>query len=183
MRKIFILQKIMIVAYITIAICSFIYALGFMTDYSDLFGLVLPKNAPIADFHDNVLQPFNQDIFWMSVAGVASILLIFMMELFTTVPSKFSLIVGCLIPMPFVILSINYLGVLQSIETAYTGLNFSFLWLEGYIGDYVIKTTIFDLGAILYTLYIVIGIAMIGSLLLSHFYFVRKSKVGVLNDK
>ena len=178
MRKIFNLQKIMIVAYIIVVISCFLYALGFMTDYSDLFGLVLSKNAPIADFHDNVLQPFNRDIFWMGVAGVVSIVLVLILELFSTVPSKFSLICGCIMPIPFIILSIKFIETLKTIEATYLSLNFSYLWLEGYIGEYVVKTITFDIGSIVYTATIIVSIALIAVLLLSHFYYVKKMKVG-----
>ena len=55
MRKLFKGQRILSVLYILASIGMFLFALAFMTEYSDLFGLKLPQNQEIAMFHDVVM--------------------------------------------------------------------------------------------------------------------------------
>ena len=57
MRKLFKGQRILSVLYILASIGMFLFALAFMTEYSDLFGLKLPQNQEIAMFHDVILLP------------------------------------------------------------------------------------------------------------------------------
>lgn len=76
MRKLFKGQRILSVLYILASIGMFLFALAFMTEYSDLFGLKLPQNQEIAMFHDVILQTFNRQIFAWSLVGVIGIALI-----------------------------------------------------------------------------------------------------------
>ena len=69
MRKLFKGQRILSVLYILASIGMFLFALAFMTEYSDLFGLKLPQNQEIAMFHDVILQTFNRQIFAWSLVG------------------------------------------------------------------------------------------------------------------
>ena len=86
MRKLFKGQQILSVLYILASIGMFLFALAFMTEYNDLFGLKLPQNQEIAMFHDVILQTFNRQIFAWSLVGVIGIALIVFLEILSCVP-------------------------------------------------------------------------------------------------
>ena len=96
MRKLFKGQRILSVLYILASIGMFLFALAFMTEYSDLFGLKLPQNQEIAMFHDVILQTFNRQIFAWSLVGVIGIALIVFLEILSCVPDRFAAD-GCLL--------------------------------------------------------------------------------------
>ena len=97
MRKLFKGQRILSVLYILASIGMFLFALAFMTEYSDLFGLKLPQNQEIAMFHDVILQTFNRQIFAWSLVGVIGIALIVFLEILSCVPDRFALVVMLLL--------------------------------------------------------------------------------------
>ena len=97
MRKLFKGQQILSVLYILASIGMFLFALAFMTEYSDLFGLKLPQNQEIAMFHDVILQTFNRQIFAWSLVGVIGIALIVFLEILSCVPDRFALVVMLLL--------------------------------------------------------------------------------------
>ena len=88
MRKLFKGQRILSVLYILASIGMFLFALAFMTEYSDLFGLKLPQNQEIAMFHDVILQTFNRQIFAWSLVGVIGIALIVFLEMLSCFPDR-----------------------------------------------------------------------------------------------
>ena len=92
MRKLFKGQRILSVLYILASIGMFLFALAFMTEYNDLFGLKLPQNQEIAMFHDVILQTFNRQIFAWSLVGVIGIALIVFLEILSCVPDRFALV-------------------------------------------------------------------------------------------
>ena len=102
MRKLFKGQRILSVLYILASIGMFLFALAFMTEYSDLFGLKLPQNQEIAMFHDVILQTFNRQIFAWSLVGVIGIALIVFLEILSCVPDRFALVVMFFNFTPFV---------------------------------------------------------------------------------
>ena len=76
MQKLIKTQKVTAMIYIVMAIIIFLYSLCFMTEYSDLFGLMLKTNSHITNFYKNILQKFNWQIFRLSLGGIAGIVLI-----------------------------------------------------------------------------------------------------------
>lgn len=93
MYKIFKAQKVMAGIYTVTAVAVFIFALTFMTEYKDLFGLKLKQNSQISFFHDSVLQTFNRQIFVFALVGILVILCSFLLEVFSKVPDRFALMV------------------------------------------------------------------------------------------
>lgn len=177
MKKIFQAQKAVSVIYIILAIVSLVYALSFMTEFSDLFGLRLQQNSKIANFHDVILQSFNRQILIWALAGVAVILIAFTLEIFTKVPDRFALVV--MILLLAVCCYGAYYGLLNipAIQTYYQGLDMQYFPLEGGV-EYEFKFTTFRLGMALYATQIVVCVGYIVTLLMSHITYVKNRKRG-----
>ena len=152
MRKLFKGQRILSVLYILASIGMFLFALAFMTEYSDLFGLKLPQNQEIAMFHDVILQTFNRQIFALVVMLL--------------------LMVACCYG------AANSIMNLQAISVYYQGLDFQYLSLEG-LENYQLQFTTFRLGVVFNALYISVCGALAIDLTASHLTFVRLKKEGV----
>lgn len=177
MKKIFQAQKAVSVIYIILAIVSLVYALSFMTEFGDLFGLRLQQNSKIANFHDVILQSFNRQILIWALAGIAVILAAFALETFTKVPDRFALVV--MILLLAVCCYGAYYGLLNipAIETYYKGLDMTYFALEGGT-EYVFKFTTFRLGMALYATQLVVCVGYAVTLLLSHTTYLKMMKKG-----
>ena len=125
MRKLFKGQQILSVLYILASIGMFLFALAFMTEYNDLFGLKLPQNQEIAMFHDVILQTFNRQIFAWSLVGVIGIALIVFLEILSCVPDRFC--IGCNVAADGCLLlwRSNSIMNLQAIFCLLSGIGFS----------------------------------------------------------
>ena len=175
MRKLFKGQRILSVLYILASIGMFLFALAFMTEYSDLFGLKLPQNQEIAMFHDVILQTFNRQIFAWSLVGVIGIALIVFLEILSCVPDRFALVVMLLLMVACCYGAVNSIMNLQAISVYYQGLDFQYLSLEG-LENYQLQFTTFRLGVVFNALYILVCGALAIDLTASHLTFVRLKK-------
>ena len=178
MRKLFKGQRILSVLYILASIGMFLFALAFMTEYSDLFGLKLPQNQEIAMFHDVILQTFNRQIFAWSLVGVIGIALIVFLEILSCVPDRFALVVMLLLMVACCYGAANSIMNLQAISVYYQGLDFQYLSLEG-LENYQLQFTTFRLGVVFNALYILVCGALAIDLTASHLTFVRLKMEGV----
>ena len=103
----------------------FLFALAFMTEYSDLFGLKLPQNQEIAMFHDvigfrRLTARFLPGRWWVS-----RIALIVFLEILSCVPDRFALVVMLLLMVACCYGAVNSIMNLQAISVYYQGLDFS----------------------------------------------------------
>jgi magnesium-transporting ATPase (P-type) len=178
MRKLFKGQQILSVLYILASIGMFLFALAFMTEYNDLFGLKLPQNQEIAMFHDVILQTFNRQIFAWSLVGVIGIALIVFLEILSCVPDRFALVVMLLLMIACCYGAANSIMNLQAISVYYQGLDFQYLSLEG-LENYQLQFTTFRLGVVFNALYILVCGALAIDLTASHLTFVRLKKEGL----
>ena len=94
MKKNLIFQKVMFALFILFVVVSFIYTLGFMTEYQDFQYLFDPANKPLYNFHHEELIPFNNVIFYVSVIGVIMIIVVFIAKLNKVLPKLLNLILG-----------------------------------------------------------------------------------------
>lgn len=172
MQKLIKTQKVTAMIYIVMAIIIFLYSLCFMTEYSDLFGLMLKTNSHITNFYKNILQKFNWQIFRLSLGGIAGIVLIYVLEIMTKVVDKFALIVietlllfnigGC----GYSIMNLN------AIQAYYKTLDFQYIELEG-VRDYVLKFTAFNIGNVVYVGQIIVSLAFGIVIAACHIKFVK----------
>ena len=79
MKKVFGAQRVAAILFILMAVVIFVYSLAFMTDYENLFGLMLPANANVSLFHDKILQTFNKGILVWAIVGMVGVVCAFMM--------------------------------------------------------------------------------------------------------
>lgn len=177
MRSVFKLQKILTAVYVLVSIAAFIFALSFMTEYGDLFGLRLPLNKEIAEFHDVILQIFNRQILIWSIVAVAGILLIVMLEVFTKVPDRLALVVMVILLAVCCYGAFYGLINIPAIRTYYQSLDFQYLYLEG-LDNYQFKFTTFNLGMILYSVQMVICVSYALTLVASHIIYMKTMKKG-----
>lgn len=178
MRKMFVLQKVMFVLFILLMVASFIYTLGFMTDYKDFQYLFKPVNQPLYEFHHEVLIPFNNTIFYISVIGVIMIIVVFIAKLNKLLPSAVNLCLGVIANIPLILTSIYSLSKLNGIKAEYNGLDFSNVQSETY-SEYIPTTLAFDLGNTLYLIGIIFSILFIVVMVIN--FLIRRSKLKCLN--
>ena len=175
MKTIFRMQRIMLTVYIVTAVATVIYALAFMTEYQNLFGLRLPLNKEIAQFHNVTLQTFNREILAWALGGVVLIAVIFGLEALKTVPDRFALVVllaglGALCGS-----AVYFLLKIPGMESTYGGLNITYLKLEG-LKDYQFNFLPFTIGKIVYAVEAVVCAGNLLTLLTSHITFIRLGK-------
>ncbi len=182
MKGLFKGQRILSVCYIVLAIGTFLYSLIFMTEYSDLFGLILRQNQEITKFHDVILQTFNRQIFTWALVAAVGIFVLICLQIPARVPDRFALVVmvGLLAALTFG--AINALGNISAITVYYQNLDFSYLYLEivGDAEEYVPKLTTFHIGTVLYIVQIVFNCLFGAVLAASHFRFVHLKKKGAI---
>lgn len=175
MQKLFRVQRILIVAYIATALLAFIYALAFMTEYQNLFGLRLPLNKAVSEFHDQALQSFNRSILAWALGGVGFIALAFFLEAFSTVPDRFALVLLLASLAAVAFGAVSSLARIPALEETYRGLDTTFLEMEGLRG-YQLNFLPFTLGRIVYLLQTVSCVCLGCALTASHLCFLRQKK-------
>ena len=125
MKKNLIFQKVMFALFILFVVVSFIYTLGFMTDYQDFQYLSDKANKPLYNFHHEELIPFNNVIFYVSVIGVIMIIVVFIAKLNKVLPKLLNLILGIVAILPLLLTSIYSILELPGIKDTYNTLDFS----------------------------------------------------------
>ena len=177
MKKVFMTQRVAAILFILMSAVIFVYALAFMTDYENLFGLILPANQNVALFHDRILQSFNQGILVWAIVGMAGVACTFIMETLTKVPDRFALIFMAVMLGACVYGSIYALQNLPAIMSYYRTMDISSIHLEG-IQDYTLKFTTFYIGIGLYAAQLVVCVLYLAGLAASHITFVKLRKRG-----
>lgn len=178
MKKLYQGQRIMSVVYTIMAVVVFLYALVFMTEYNDLFGLKLPQNQNVARFYEGILQSFNRQILVWAIVGVIGILVIVMLEIRTKIPDRFAAIVMTVYMAVCCFGSVDGIRNLSAIQAYYRSLDFQYLPLEG-VADYQLKFTTFQVGMGIYPVHIVVCVVFAAVLVLSHIKYKKLEKGGV----
>ncbi len=177
MVKIFKFQKLMLILFIIASVAMFCASLYFMTDFKDLFGLKLKFNKPIAVFHDDLMQGFNQQFFWFTLFALLVVFLAFCLEIPHAVPDRFALMVMGLCLSAIVGFSVFALLRLPQLVQVYEGLDFSKLDLEGAI-DYQPRSVAFVVLMVLSGIQICISLTFLAVLSLSHRSFIKTQATG-----
>lgn len=167
MEKVYRIQRICFVCFIVFASALFVFALWFMTDFKDLFGLELKINKSVADFHDVVLQKLNQRMFWFALSVVACIIVLQMLELPGKVPDRFAMMVSIVVLLVAAGCCIYFLVALPTILRTYRALDFSNVVMEGAV-EYHPSERAFVLGRIVFSSSAVFFIAYVFVLVASH---------------
>ncbi len=182
LRKSFKLQKIMFFIYLFVVITEFIFSISFMTQYSNLFGLILPLNEGIKLFHDD-MQVFNRIIFYFSLVGLISIILIYVLEINKKVCDRFALIVIGSIIVILTGSSIFSIFRLNGLSNEYKGVDFSYLYLEDPdMVNYQMRFETFNIGYVVNVVAIITFLLFISILVFNHFKYLKLKKEGVIND-
>lgn len=178
MKRLFAAQRRASVFYIAVTLVVLVYALAFMTQYSDLVGLRLEQNRQIANFYTVGLQTFNRHIFAWALLAVAGIVLVFFLELRTRVPDRFALVVmtvclaGCCYGAYFAVTN------LLSLQAYYGRLDFQYLALEGGAADYRPKFATFRVGLAVYAAQIAVCVSYAVILIASHRRYKKLEREG-----
>lgn len=178
MKKLYQGQRIMSVVYTIMAIIVFLYALVFITEYNDLFGLRLPQNQAIAQFYEGILQNFNRQILVWAIVGVVGILVIVMLEIRTKVPDRFAAIVMTAYMAACCFGSVDGVRNILAIQTYSRTLDFQYLPLEDIV-DYQLEFTTFQAGVGIYAVHILVCVVFAAVLLLSHIKYIKMEKGGI----
>lgn len=182
MERSFRLQKIMFKGYIVAMVLAALFALGFMTRYSNLFGLELELNAGIKNFHDNVLQKNNNFYFWIGIIGSVSIILMFALEINKKICDLFALIVSSVVSGAMAIVSVVCLTTFPDMIKKFKDVDFKYLGLEDpkYLETpYVKEFTTFYIG---YAVYGLILVLMIGFIAINTYNFRKYLKMGNVGE-
>ena len=172
MVKIFKFQKLMLILFIIASVAMFCASLYFMTDFKDLFGLKLKFNKPIAAFHDDLMQGFNQQFFWFTLFALLVVFLAFCLEVPRAVPDRFALIVMGICLLAVLGFAVFALLRLPQLERVYEGLDFSKLDSEGAV-DYQPRTVAFRVLEVLSAIHIGVSLVLLAVLTLSHRSYVK----------
>lgn len=167
MEKVFRLQRLFTVLYAVAAILVFVFALFFLTDFKDLFGLELKINQDIAYFHDVVLQGFNQRLFVFALCLVAGIALCYMLEIRSKVPDLFALAIMCAFLIAASVFCIVLMGSLGAMRSTYWALDYSMVAMEGAI-EYIPNDRTFLMGSILMPVSALLFLGFAAVLIVSH---------------
>ena len=171
MKKKLIFQKVMFALFILFVVVSFIYTLGFMTEYQDFQYLFDSANKPLYNFHHEELIPFNNVIFYVSVIGVIMIIVVFIAKLNKVLPKLLNLILGIVAILPLLLTSIYSILELPGIKDTYNTLDFSHVAEEIY-DEYNPSTFAFDFGYIFYIISLVFVVIYLITIITN--YIVRR---------
>lgn len=174
MKKLFTLQKITASIYIIVVICTLLYSLGFMNDYTNFSDF--KKVQMIAEMHDDLMQPYNLLIFYCAVIGIVSIGLIVGFKVFKFVSNRLSLIAISTLSLSGIVAGIATFINFPKILSIYNQDNFLDLYkLENSnLPDHVKTYTTFNMGYALYGILIFVTIAFVATLTISHLKLTSK---------
>lgn len=175
MEKIFRLQKTSAWIFLVMTVLMFIQSLVFMSDFKDLFGLMMRINEDVAYFHDTLMQGYNQRIFISSVLGLLVLLVFLFLQAFSRVPDRFALAVITLCLVALTGFSVYEIIMTGNLERIYFSLDFSNVAMEGGV-EYVVRTRTFTLSYILNTLYVAVNVLTVSIMYISHFKFISYRK-------
>ena len=182
LKRSFKMQKIMFFMYLFVVILEFIFAVSFMTQYSNLFGLELPLNDGIRIFHDN-MQIFDRFMFYSSLVGLVSIIFIYALEVNKKVCDRFALIVLGVFVAFLIGSSIFSLIRLTQLLGEYKSVDFKYISIEDpEIVDYQLRFETFYIGYVLNAFSILVFLIFLGNLIFNHIKFLKLKKEGALND-
>lgn len=173
MQKNMRIQKLMYYLFLLLGISVFIFTLGFMTDFSDLFGLKLAANQPIADFYEISMQSFNKTLFVLAIVSIFGFVCIRGLEINKKIPDKFALVVAGFFLLISFGTAVWAITQAQTLESIYLGLNFDDLIRESG-SEHVIQTRTFDLCTGIYAVQALLSISFIAVLASNHFTFLKK---------
>lgn len=182
MKKMFSLQKKFVPVFIVTVVITFIYALGFMTPFKDLYGFEYPKNNHIIDFHDVKLQGFNQTIFWIGVVTLPSIIALFALQVNKKVCDRLALIIMGVFSVVIIGLSIFGIVTLISLFPEYKALDMTYFFDEKSF-DYEKTYYMFYFGYVIYGLAIISTITSMTVFTLNHFKFMKLHPIDVKKEK
>lgn len=178
MKRLFTAQKCACILYIVMTLVVFVYALAFMTQYSDLVGLKLAQNRKIANFYEVGLQTFNRQAFALALLAVVGIVLLFFLEVRTRVPDRFALVVMIVCMAVCCYGACVGIANLRDLAAYYGRLDFSSLVLEGGAADYRPRFTTFWVGIGLYAAQLAVCAGFAGILTASHVTYKKLEKRG-----
>lgn len=170
MTRLFRLQRLMAVLFAAAAALMFLHALYFMTEYKDLFGLELPKNKPVAQFHDVLMQGYNKQLLWFALLGLSAAGVSFLLEVAKAVPDRFALAVLTVLLTAVCGCSVWALCCVPFLRETYVNLDFQYLRLEG-AANYTVRTFPFVLCFAMHAFNAAVCVAYGAVLWLSHFKF------------
>ncbi|MFI3170077.1 MAG: hypothetical protein R3Y06_09050 [Faecalibacterium sp.] len=168
MKNKMIVQKGFYYAFLIMEAVMFLYALVFMTDFSDLFSLMMAANEPIAEFHDVLMQNFNQMAFICAIFGIFAFIFSKFLQINTHIPDVFAVAVMAACALVLIGFSCYAIVALQTLQSVYIGLDFSSLYLEGGSSDYAVELRTFTAGKVLYCVQITLVVAYVADLLANH---------------
>ncbi len=173
MERTFRLQKMGAVLFLVMSILLFVLALGFMTDFKDLFGLQLKPNKPVAFLHDVLLQGYNRKLFHLAVSAILVAILSFLFESSSKVPDLVALVAMDVLLAILFIWTVVLVVSLASIEPIYLGADYSKVSLEGGF-EYLLRTRTFAISYVVESLFALVSLFFGAVLALSHFRFVKQ---------
>ncbi len=178
MKKIFRIQKISMIVYVVAVAATFIYAMYFMTDFNNMRDFILPINQPIIDLEAQ-LQSFNFIIYWFSVVGLVSILMLFIFEVGSKVCDKLALIVTNCFNLAAVVVSVLVFVILPGLLTDYQNESlFDYFYFEQVSAVADVKSfTAFYLGFGLYAIVLVAALSLITSTILTTKKYIAEKAV------
>lgn len=158
MAKLLKRQKLFMNLFTVVAATVFVYALGFMTQYRELFGFKLKQNKGVADFYEITLQGFNKYIFIVSLIGMLMIFIAYCLEINSKVPDKFALIIMSVMLIGYAAALVFAVIQLVTMTGEYQSVDFSFVAFEG-LENAKVKLETFYIG------YAIFGVAIINCIL------------------
>ncbi len=176
LRKSFKFQKVMFYIYMIFLIACFIFAISFMTQYSNLFGLELPMNDGVTAFHSS-MQKFDRNIIFFSLASIVSIIFMFALEVHKKVVDKFAFVIMSLLILWELFICVYGIINMANLMTSYKGVDFQYLYLEDpALENYQLKFETFYIGYIIYILTIISSVLFLISIVLSHILYLKQNK-------
>lgn len=157
------LQKLFSWFYIIDVIAVCLFTLWFMTDFMGLRGFVFSDTKAATDFY-NLLQPFNQTLFYLSLVGVVSIVIVHSFDFKKYVVDYMGLILISIIALILIYASydaITWFPVykaeyLKRITTAVTD-----AMKEQNAATYVVKTRAFAIGTGVYIVNVIVVVLFV----------------------
>lgn len=181
MKKLFSLQKIVVILYMLTMVATALYSLWFMTNYSDLSAHASTdyflENFSIVVFYDGLMQGFNHTIFNFALVGLVSLIFINILKLVKKVPDKFALLITNGFSVVSIVSAIIALTRIPTLVTAYNNPNLlvnEWLTLNKGEASHMFSTSAFTLGYVLYGFVLLISVLFIVIPWVSHIVYLKK---------
>ena len=172
-KNLFIVQTILYYIFATLSVFALIYALGFMTDFKILF----QQYGGLGEFHEEVLQPFNREIFLSALFMIIGFVILSAFNIRNRVADLTALILVILLCSYNIIVSFKFVSNLYILIEQYQELDFSQLLLPSNM-EYFETTRTFVLGILFYKVYAVVNILIMFSVITNTvLYFYKKGGI------